>query len=199
MDEIITGFGRTGKMFASEHWDVEPDIITVSKGLSSGYMPIGAAVVKEEIAQAFTDHPDGVLSHGQTYGGHPVACAVALKNIELIEREALPQQAAEKGAYLLEGLRSLDHHPSYGEVRGLGLLVGLEFVADQTTRRLPDNPKQAGYQLRTICRELGLITLTLHPGNILFLAPPLTISHDEIDQMVGIVDRALGIYEARHL
>jgi adenosylmethionine-8-amino-7-oxononanoate aminotransferase len=199
MDEIITGFGRTGRMFASGHWQVEPDIMTVSKGLSSGYMPIGAAVVKEEIAQAFIGHPDGVLSHGQTYGGHPVACAVALKNIELIEREDLPDQAAEKGAYLLEGLCSLSGHPTYGEARGLGLLTGLEFVHDQASRRLPDDPKMAGYYLRTICRELGLITLTLHPGNVLFLAPPLTISRDEIDWMVDIVDRALGIYEGRYL
>ena len=199
MDEIITGFGRTGKMFASEHWQVEPDIMTVSKGLSSGYMPIGAAVVNEEIAQVFMGHPDGVLSHGQTYGGHPVACAVALKNIELIEREDLPGQAAEKGVYLLDGLGSLSHHPAYGDTRGLGLLIGLEFVHDQASRRLPDEPKMAGYYLRTICRELGLITLTLHPGNVLFLAPPLTISRDEIDQMVDIVDRALGIYEERYL
>jgi adenosylmethionine-8-amino-7-oxononanoate aminotransferase len=199
MDEVIAGFGRTGKMFASEHWNIVPDIMTLSKGLSSGYMPIGAAVVKEEVAQAFMGHPDGVLSHGQTYGGHPVACAVALKNIELIQREDLPGQAAEKGAYFLEGLRSLNHHPSYGDARGLGLLIGFEFVHDQATRRLPDDVRMAGYHLRTICRELGLITLTLHQGNVLLLAPPLTISHNEIDQMVNIIDRALGIYEERYL
>ncbi len=199
MDEIISGFGRTGKMFASEHWQIEPDIMTLSKGLSSGYMPIGAAVVKEEVAQAFMGSRDGVFSHGQTYGGHPVACAVALKNIELIEREDLPGQAAEKGAYLLACLRSLGHHPSYGEARGLGLLCGLEFVHDQATRRLPADPRMAGYHLRTICRDLGLISLTLHPGNVLFLAPPLTISHSEIDQMVDMVDRALGLYEQRYL
>lgn len=200
MDEIISGFGRTGKMFASEHWQIEPDIMTLSKGLSSGYMPIGAAVVKEEVAQAFMGvGRDGVFSHGQTYGGHPVACAVALKNIELIEREDLPGQAAENGAYLLACLRSLEHHPSYGEARGLGLLCGLEFVHDQATRRLPADPRMAGYHLRTICRDLGLITLTLHPGNVLFLAPPLTISRSEIDQMVDIVDRALGLYEQRYL
>jgi adenosylmethionine-8-amino-7-oxononanoate aminotransferase len=199
MDEIITGFGRTGRMFASEHWRVEPDVMTLSKGLSSGYMPIGATVVREEIAELFMDSPDGVLSHGQTYGGHPVACAVALKNIDLIEREDLPGQAAEKGTYLLEGLRSLNHQPVFGDARGLGLLCGLEFVHDQATRRLPDDPRLAGYRLRTICRELGLITLTLHPGNVLFLAPPLTISRDELDQMVDIVDRALTIYRERFM
>jgi adenosylmethionine-8-amino-7-oxononanoate aminotransferase len=199
VDEVITGFGRTGKMFASEHWQLEPDIMTVSKGLSSGYMPIGAAVVKEAVAQAFMDHPHGVLSHGQTYGGHPVACAVALANIELIQRENLPQQAAEQGDYLMAGLRSLSHHRTYGDSRGLGLLCGLEFVHDQASRRRPDDPRLAGYHLRTICRDLGLITLTLHPGNVLFLAPPLTISRREIDQMVDMLDRALGIYEERYL
>ncbi len=198
-DEVITGFGRTGRMFACEHWGVEPDIMTLSKGLSSGYMPIGAAVVREEIAQAFMTSPEGVLSHGQTYGGHPVACAVALANIELIQHEDLPGQAAEKGEYFLEGLRSLSHHPAFGDARGLGLLLGLEFVHDQITRRPPDDPRTAGYHMRSICRDLGLITLTLHPGNVLFLAPPLTISQAEIDQIVDIVDRALGTYEAQHL
>jgi putrescine aminotransferase len=198
-DEVITGFGRTGKMFACEHWGLIPDIMTVSKGLSSGYMPIGATIVKEEIAQVFLESPEGILSHGQTYGGHPVACAVALKNIELIEREGLAEQAAEKGVYLLEGLRSLSHHPTFGDVRGLGLLCGLEFVHDKATRRLPDNPRRAGYCMRTLCRDQGLITLTLHPGNVLFLAPPLTISHAEIDQMVSMIDRALSAYEDRYL
>jgi adenosylmethionine-8-amino-7-oxononanoate aminotransferase len=199
VDEIITGFGRTGKMFASQHWDLKPDIMTLSKGLSSGYMPIGAAVVDEEIAQVFMESPEGALSHGQTYGGHPVACAVALANIDLIEREDLPGQAADKGDYLLRGLKALRHHRTYGDARGLGLLCGLEFVHDQGSRRLPDDPRAAGYHLRSICQDLGLITLTLHPGNVLFLAPPLTISHAEIDHMVDILDRALGRYEERYL
>jgi len=164
MDEIIAGFGRTGKMFASEHSGIQGDVMTVSKGLSSGYMPIGAAVVSERVAQAFMGRPDGVFSHGQTYGGHPVACAVALANIELIEREQLVERAAEMGAYLQAGLRSLKSHPSFRDVRGLGLVCGLEFTAE-------DDPQQAGYRLRTFCRDLGLITLTVHPGNVLFFSP----------------------------
>ena len=189
MDEIIAGFGRTGQMFASDHWDIQGDVMTISKGLSSGYMPIGAAIVSERVAQAFMGRPDGVLSHGQTYGGHPVACAVALANIELIEREGLVARAAEMGAYLRAGLNSLRHHPSFSVVRGLGLVCGLEF----DTRG--DNPQQAGYKLRTLCRDLGLITLTLHPGNVIFFSPPLIISREEVDQLVGIVDRALARYE----
>jgi adenosylmethionine-8-amino-7-oxononanoate aminotransferase len=162
-------------------------------------MPIGAAIASEEVANAFKGHPHGALSHGQTYGGHPVACAVALANIDLIEREDLPEQAAEKGKLLLEGLRSLSHHRSFGDARGLGLLIGLELVHDQATRELPCDPKLAGYHLRTICRDLGLITLTLHPGNVLFLAPPLTIEPGEIKQIVDIVDEALSIYEETYL
>jgi adenosylmethionine-8-amino-7-oxononanoate aminotransferase len=199
VDEIITGFGRTGRMFASEHWGIAPDIMTVSKGLSSGYMPIGAAIASEEVADAFQGHPQGTFSHGQTYGGHPVACAVALANIDLILREDLPGLAAEKGEQLLHGLRALSSHPTFGDGRGLGLLAGLEIVHDQATRQLPGEPRLAGYRLRTICRDLGLISLTLHPGNVLFLAPPLTITHDEIGQMVDIVDQALTIYEDRYL
>ncbi len=199
IDEVITGFGRTGRLFACEHWGIEPDLLTLSKGLSSGYMPIGAVVVREEITRVFSGHPNGVLSHGQTFGGHPVACAVALANIDLIIREDLPAQAAEKGRYLLDSLRHLCRHACFGEARGLGLLCGLEFVHDKATRRLPDNPKVAGYRLRTICRDLGLITLTLHPGNVLFLAPPLTINRQEIDELITILDRALTIYEERYL
>jgi taurine-pyruvate aminotransferase len=199
LDEVITGFGRTGRMFAAEHWDLQPDIMTLSKGLSSGYVPIGATVVAEEVADVFRGSPEGVLWHGQTYGGHPVACAVALANLDLIEAEDLVGHAAKKGARLLEGLQSLSYRAAYGEARGLGLLCGLEFVHDQTSRRLPEDPKQAGYRMRGICRELGLITLTLHPGNVLFLAPPLNIPDEDLDQMLEMVDRALGVYEERYL
>lgn len=199
LDEVITGFGRTGRMFAAEHWDLKPDLLTLSKGLSSGYVPIGATVVAERVARAFLGHPDGVLSHGQTYGGHPVACAVALANLQLIEKEDLVGQAAKKGPYLMEGLRSLEHRTAYGEARGLGLLCGLELVHDQQTRSLPEDPKLAGYRMRAICREVGLITLTLHPGNVLFLAPPLTIAERDLDRLVEMLDQSLGIYEERYL
>ncbi len=199
VDEIITGFGRTGRLFASQHWDIEPDIMTLSKGLSSGYMPIGAAVVSERVARAFVGHPDGQLSHGQTYGAHPVACAVALANIDLIAREGLVSNAGERGRQLLAGLRGLNRHRAYIETRGLGLLVGLEFAASTAPDSPASDPKRAGYLLRSICRDQGLITLTLHPGNVLFIAPPLVISPAEVDQLVGMVDRALTLYEERYL
>jgi len=197
LDEVITGFARTGKMFASEHWGIVPDVMTVSKGISSGYMPIGAAIIRETIADAFKGRPDGVLSHGQTYGGHPVACAVALANIELIENEGLVERTAETGPYFEEQLNRIHHHRAFKEVRGLGLVRGIEFSARPGSDS--DGLTTAGYHMRTICRDLGLITLTLHPGNVMFLAPPLVISHDEIDQMVDIVDQAFNHYEERHL
>jgi adenosylmethionine-8-amino-7-oxononanoate aminotransferase len=198
LDEIITGFGRTGRLFAAEHWGLEPDIMTVSKGLSSGYMPIGAAIASERIAAVF-EGEEGRLSHGQTYGAHPVACAVALANIDLIERENLAGRAAERGKELLAGLRSLTTHRSYVDARGLWLLCGLEFATASAAESPAADPRGAGYLLRTICRDLGLITLTLHPGNVLFLAPPLTISAEEVDLLTGIVDRALTVYEERYL
>jgi adenosylmethionine-8-amino-7-oxononanoate aminotransferase len=198
LDEVITGFARTGKMFASEHWGIVPDVMTVSKGISSGYIPIGAAIVREQIADAFKGRSDGVLSHGQTYGGHPVACAVALANIELIEEEGLVERTAEMGNYFGEQLQILQHYQAFKEVRGLGLVRGIEFVT-KSDGELIENTQQAGYHMRTICRDLGLITLTLHPGNVMFLAPPLVISREEIDQMVDIVGQALSQYEERHL
>jgi putrescine aminotransferase len=193
-DEIITGFGRTGKMFCCEHSGVVPDIMTISKGLSSGYMPIGAAVVKDEIAREFTGRPEGTFAHGHTYGGHPVACAVALENIALIERESLAQHAAEQGEYLLQGLSSLSGHPTFWDARGLGLLAGVELVADRSGTIMP-NPGQVATALRVRCRSNGLITLPLHPGNVMMFTPPLTISKAEIDELVAIFDRSLGEVE----
>jgi adenosylmethionine-8-amino-7-oxononanoate aminotransferase len=198
LDEVITGFARTGKMFAAEHWGIVPDVMTVSKGISSGYMPIGAAIVREKIADAFKGHPEGVLSHGQTYGGHPVACAVALANIELIENEGLVEKVARTGNYFATKLQSLSHHRAFKEVRGLGMVYGIEFATKYDDHRVEEIQK-AGYPMRTICRDNGLITLTLHPGNVLFLAPPLIISQDEVDQMVDILDRSFTEYEETQL
>lgn len=199
LDEVITGFARTGKMFAAEHWGIVPDVMTVSKGISSGYMPIGAAIVREAIADAFKGRPDGVLSHGQTYGGHPVACAVALANIELIENEKLVERVATNGVYFKERLQSLSGHRCFRELRGLGMVYGIEFATRYDASGRIEEIQQAGYPMRTICRDHGLITLTLHPGNVLFLAPPLVISREEIDHMIAILDSAFTEYEETQL
>jgi adenosylmethionine-8-amino-7-oxononanoate aminotransferase len=196
VDEIITGFGRTGRLFCCEYSDVVPDVMTVSKALSSGYMPIGAAIIKEEIAAAFAGTAEGKFRHGHTYGAHPVACAVALENISIIEREGLVERAAEMGAYLLESLRGLEHHPTFWDARGLGLLAGVELVADSSGRLFRD-PAAFGTALRKRCTANGLITLPLHPGNVMFFTPPLTISRSEIDELVEIFDQSLTETERR--
>ena len=190
-DEVIAGFGHTGRLFACEHAGVVPDIMTVSKGLSSGYLPIGATIASARVAAAFRDAPGGVLSHGQTFGGHPVACAVALRNIAVLEEQGLVERAAALGPYLQGRLETLRRHSCVGDVRSLGLLAGVELVSNRRTRALwADVPRAAGL-IRRACQEEGLITLTLHPGNVLLLAPPLIITHDEIDEMVACIDRAL--------
>jgi adenosylmethionine-8-amino-7-oxononanoate aminotransferase len=194
-DEIITGFGRTGAMFACDHSGVVPDLMTLSKGLSSGYAPIGAAVACQHIADAFVGGPEQMFRHGHTYSGHPVACAVALENIRLIERDELAAQSAENGAHLLERLRMLDHHPCFGAVRGKGMLIGLELVLDRETGATTTPPGKIGLAFRLACRELGLILLPIHPGNVMLIAPPLNMRRDEIELLVDIVDRALGVVD----
>ncbi len=191
-DEVITGFGRTGRMFCCEHWGVVPDIMTLSKAITSGYAPLGATVVRQEIADKFIGGDEAILRHGQTFGGHPVSCAVALKNIEVIEREYLSGRAAELGPYLLAGLQSLSRHPSFGEARGLGLVGGLEVVRDKTSRA---GTVKLGLGLRQIARRNGLIALNVHPGNVMFVTPPLTITRGEIDEMIDIFDRSLNELE----
>lgn len=194
-DEIITGFGRTGRMFCVEHTAVVPDIMTVSKGLTSGYVPQGAAIASRAVADAFVGGPEKTFAHGQTYGAHPAACAAALKNIEIIRRDGLVARAEEMGQYLLGGLSSLRGHRIVGDVRGIGLLCGVELVKDKATKETFAPRGMAGLAMRLKCKELGLLTLTLYPGDTMLLAPPLIISKHEIDTIVDIFDRALASME----
>ena len=198
VDEVITGFCRTGAFFVSELYGVLPDVMPMSKALSSGYMPIGATLVGDRITDEFArSSADGVFAHGHTYGGHPVACAVASENIRILQREELAARAATQGDYLRDGLRTLSDHPAWVDARGVGMLNGLEVVAgDEEAGSFGTAAAAAGW-MRRRCLELGLITLTVHPGTVLLLAPPLVIDHDEIDQMVSILDTALTDMEAR--
>ncbi|NEQ49605.1 MAG: aminotransferase class III-fold pyridoxal phosphate-dependent enzyme, partial [Leptolyngbya sp. SIO3F4] len=135
-DEVVNGFGRTGKMFGHQHWGVEPDIINFAKGLTSGYMPLSATVVKQHVFEAFLDEPgtDSHFRHITTYGGSPVCTAVGLRSIEILERENLCERAAEMGDYLLGKLQRLMDHPNVGDVRGKGLLLGVELVKDKVSK-----------------------------------------------------------------
>lgn len=196
VDEVITGFGHTGELFASSHSGVQADIIAVSKGLSSGYMPIGATLVSGAIADAFVGR-ENYLAHGQTYGGHPVACAVALENIRILEEQRLPERAAEMGRYLFDRLDALrDKFDSLAFVRGKGLLLGLEIMKSASRGVDFENPAEAGTQFRFALRDQGLIGICIHPGNVLLLAPPLVVTRDDLDQLVAMMDAGLQRFES---
>jgi len=188
MDEVITGYGRTGRMFAAERYGVVPDIMTMAKGLSSGYAPIGAVAVRGELFEPFKQHGNA-LNHLLTFGGHAVAAAAALKNIEIIEREELVARSAEMGTYLLELADGLRDHPTVGDVRGgQGLLCALDLVKDKETKEPwgTTHPFIRGLAMRT--QERGLLTRV---WDVLHLAPPLILTRDEAEQIIEIIDECL--------
>jgi adenosylmethionine-8-amino-7-oxononanoate aminotransferase len=190
VDEVITGFGRTGRMFCCEHADVVPDLMTVSKGLSSGYLPIGAVLATEAVHERFVA-ADEAFAHGQTYGGHPAAAVAALENIRILEREHLVERATELGPYLLDRLETLRRHECVGDVRGIGLLAGVELVADRASREPPAPLGSLGARTRKACRDAGLLTLAVYPGDVMLLAPALTLERADVDELVDRFDRAL--------
>lgn len=195
MDEVITGYGRTGHMFAAEHFEVVPDIMTMAKGISSGYAPLGAVAVRERIFEPFMHHGDAI-NHLLTYGGHAVACAAALENIELLRREDLVPRSAEMGHYLLALLEGLRHHPTVGDVRGgLGLLCALDLVKDKRTREGWSVSDPFVKQLGLRMQDRGVITRV---WDVLHLAPPLVVTRDECDRIVDVVDVCLTELEAEY-
>jgi adenosylmethionine-8-amino-7-oxononanoate aminotransferase len=196
MDEVICGFGRTGKMFGSEHWGIQPDIMTVAKGITSAYQPLGAAIVRKEIADTFIGDEGKKLLHGITFGGHPVAAAAALANIAILERENLAARAAEIGTYFKTQLHvALDRHPSIGDIRGLGLFIGIELVNNKATREeMPGGP-MLGWVSQQLMQR-GLICRCddrLDP--VIQLSPPLVITKEEVDQCVNILEEVIGALE----
>ena len=193
MDEAINGFGRTGRMFATEHFGVVPDMMTLAKGFSSGYAPIGGVIARESVFEGFTG--DGrPIEHLLTFGGHAVASAAALRNIEIIEEEGLVECSARNGAYLMEGLRTLESHPTVGDIRGLGLMCCVEFVKNRETRESWGWTHAFTKDLAARIRERGLLTRVWH---VLHLGPPLVITRDEIDSMIAIIDESLTETEDR--
>ena len=185
-DEILTGFGRTGRMFAFEHWGVIPDILLTSKCLTGGYIPLSAITTSDAIYNTFARDPLlGGFRHGHTNSGHAAACAGALAVLTAIEREGLIQNAAELGKKLLEGLRSiLATYPAVVEARGLGLLIGIEFAAETTARP----PVAERFAKRALMRGL----LVRQQENIVTLAPPLVLSEDECSQLLDIIWNVLN-------
>src|SRR5262245_34367750 len=195
VDEVINGFGRTGAMFAHEHAGIKPDIVTIAKGIVSAYLPIAATVVRNNVFQSFVADPSENRQVFQisTYGGHPVAAAVALKNIEIIVAERLAQRSAENGAYLLEGLKTLYRHPWVGDVRGKGLLAGVELVKDKQSKE--PLPADRIKSVVDYCRKNGVIVGRSgggrHLGNTLQMSTPVIITRSEIDQVVAVLDKAI--------
>jgi len=199
-DEVMTGFGRTGKWFATEHWGVVPDVITMAKGITSGYVPLGATSVRPWVAEKFETN---AWVHGHTYSGHTLAMAAGVATIEAYKADGLIQRSAELGKYLMDKAVELkEKHPSVGDVRGKGLFVGMELVKNRKTKEpihdgLIEGPRPPTAKMKVLAEAMkeGVYCL---PGSVsvIMLAPPLTITKDEIDYAIKIFDKALGIADA---
>jgi putrescine---pyruvate transaminase len=189
-DEVITGFGRTGKMFGLQHWGIEPDMITFAKAITSGYFPLGGIGVNEKIAETL-DTGDMPWMHAFTYSAHPVGCAVALAMLDIVEREGFPAQAAEKGEYLLKNLRSaLESHPHIGDVRGKGLMCGIEFVQVKTTKAEFPAGDKIGSKVHAAAQRRGLYS-RLRGESVFCLAPPVISTKNVLDRIVAIMAEAI--------
>jgi adenosylmethionine-8-amino-7-oxononanoate aminotransferase len=192
-DEIITGFGRTGTLFAAEHWNAWPDIFCLGKGMSGGYAPLSANVLTGRVAQTFFGKAsEAVQFHaGHTYGGNPVACAVGLAAMRQIAEEHVVENAKARGAQTQARLRELQQRsPVIGDVRGEGLLIGVEFVEDAASRRRFPVEEQFGLRVREAARRRGLLLRASHW--MVALAPPLTISAAETDELLDLFEASLG-------
>jgi putrescine aminotransferase len=192
VDEVITGFGRTGTWFACEHEGVVPDLITFAKGVTSGYIPLGGVIVSDPLWEELRepDRKPGVLMHGFTHSGHPVGCAVALANIETIEREDMLARVRATSEVLARLVAPLREHPEVGEVRQMGLMVGIELVADRATRRRWPSELGRGRRAAAEARERGLLTRGLL-DDVLSLAPPFTISEEMLGRAVAILAESI--------
>ena len=195
LDEVMAGFGRTGRWFACENWDVVPDILTVAKGINSGYVPLGAMIVSEPVADQLRDR---FLAGGLTYSGHPLACASAVASIEAFQEEGIVENAADHGTYLAEALPALaSKHPSIGDVRGLGLFWGLELVKNRETKEMLVPFNAGGEAAAPVARlqkaalESGLYLMT--HWNMVMVVPPLTITREELDEGLAVLDDVLAI------
>jgi 4-aminobutyrate--pyruvate transaminase len=187
-DEVITGFGRTGRMFGLEHWGVEPDLMQFAKAITSGYFPLGGIGMSDKVAEVMFDGATPWM-HAYTYSAHPVGCAVGLAMLDIVEQEDFPDQAAAKGKRLLDGLKAaLGGHPNVGEVRGLGLMCGVEYVKDKATKAPFDAAEAVGPRIHAAGAERGLFSRTR--GDVYLVAPPIVSSEETIDRTVEILAEA---------
>jgi putrescine aminotransferase len=188
-DEVICGFGRTGDWFGCQTYGFTPDIITMAKGISSGYVPLSAVAMNNEIADTIVA-ADSEMAHGFTYSGHPVVCAVAIRNIELIEEKGLIGEPGKAtNAYFQQKLAELGSHPLIGQTRGIGMLGAMELVRESDTKKRYEPDGRAGAMCRSHCFDVGVIMRAV--GDTMFLSPPLIISFSEIDEMFSLITESL--------
>lgn len=193
-DEVICGFGRLGHWFGSDLYGIQPDLITIAKGLTSGYVPMSASLVGDKIWDVLmsTSKDTGPFGHGYTYGGHPVAAAAAMANLDIFERDGLVENAAEVGAYMQSRLRqAFQDHPLVGHVRGVGLIMALEFVADKASKRPFEGPAKIAPKVSQAAHGEGLMARPLPGGDIIALSPPLSITKEEVDIVIDRLGNAL--------
>ena len=194
-DEVICGFGRTGHWFGSNLYGLRPDLMTIAKGLSSGYLPIGGVMVGDRVADVLIDK-GGEFAHGYTYSGHPAACAVASANLTILQQENLvPRTRDETGPYLAARWREIAEHPLVGEARSVGLIGALELVRDKATRQFFDQRGEVGTICRDFCFQNGLIMRAVR--DTMIIAPPLVISREQIDELAEKAWRCLDLTLAR--
>jgi adenosylmethionine-8-amino-7-oxononanoate aminotransferase len=200
-DEVMTGFGRTGTNFGVDHWDVVPDIIAVAKGMSAGYTPMGGVIANDRIKNVFVGG-SGKFVHGHTYGGNPLSSATALAVLEYIDKHNLVQASADRGEYLLEKLQVLMDNPIVGDVRGKGLMVGVELVKDKATREpfprsmnLSERVTQETVKRGAIVYPGGGMAPGLQ-GDQFLIGPPLTITEEQVDELVEAIEGGLAAVAA---
>jgi L-2,4-diaminobutyrate transaminase len=198
-DEVVTGFGRLGTMFGSDHYGIEPDIITIAKGLTSAYAPLSGSIIGDRVWKVLEQGTDenGPLGHGWTYSAHPIGAAAGVANLKLIDSLGLVKNAGETGAYLNTAMKSaLGHHAHVGDIRGEGILCAIEFVEDRETRRFFDPARKTGPSVAAALLKRGVIARAMPQGDILGFAPPLCLTRAEADEVVGktaeAVKEALG-------
>ena len=190
-DEVICGFGRTGNWFGCETYGIRPDLMSIAKGLSSGYMPIGGVMIHDRIAKVLIEK-GGEYAHGFTYSGHPVACAVALGNIKIMEEEKLVDKVAnETGPYLKKRWEELENHPLVGQVRNVGMLGAIELVKNKDKRKFFPSSKKVGDRCRDFCFENNFVMRAIH--DTMIVSPALTMTVEQIDEMFDLVKLCLNL------
>jgi L-2,4-diaminobutyrate transaminase len=193
-DEVVCGFGRTGSNFGSQTYDMKPDLMTIAKGLTSGYVPLSGSIVGERVWEVLCRGSEqfGIFTHGYTYSGHPLGAAAAMANLDIVEGEDLAGNAKRTGGYMLKRMNQVfADHPLVGEVRGVGLLAAIEFVADKKTKQAFEAPLRVSAKVAEECLKNGMIVRAMPSGDALAYAPPLVITPDEVDRIVEITEKSL--------